>query len=378
MLLGGPPAGMGNPGLQPAGHARTQPVPSVAAGGAPAAPPAAGAPAARSRLPQAPVPVPGAAARSRLQPVPPGVPFPAWRELTALVAAQREAGHPLPPPDAAPACGAAGCTQRFGETLALWSPGTGAHLVRAAVYSVWSTPQGASLGFPVRSEYPQDGAYRTDFQHGSLMYAPDTGRVMNVVPGVEDSALLIGDSQAGGDTWLGQGLAQAGYPAIIRGAAGTGYVQGNATIRGYARALETGQWLLPWGTPSLVILQGGGNDSGRPAAEIRAGAVQLIRDVRQSYPSARIIMVGVIGDGTGPRMEADRVLAETARQEGLPFLDPGDWWVRYNLNGALRPDGRHLSAEGHSRTAPVFARELAMLAPPRPRVHSPRPPEPAQ
>ncbi|MCQ1985410.1 SGNH/GDSL hydrolase family protein [Arthrobacter sp. zg-Y844] len=199
---------------------------------------------------------------------------------------------------------------------------------------------------------------------GSLVYMPQTGRMMSVVPGVEDSALVIGDSQAGPDTWVGQGLEQAGYPAIIRGSGGTGYVQGNSTVAGYARALEAQQWLLPWGTPRLIVLQGGGNDTAHPAADIRAEALRLIRDLRQSYPSVRIVMVGVIGDGTGPRSEVDRVLAAVAAEQGIGFLTPGDWWARYGLNGTLRPDGRHLSPEGHRVAARVFASELARMVPP--------------
>ena len=201
---------------------------------------------------------------------------------------------------------------------------------------------------------------------GELVYMAGTGRNMVVVDGVEESALVIGDSQAGPTTWVGQGLALAGYPGIIRGAGGTGYVQGNGTISAYAQALETQQWLLPWGTPSLIILQGGGNDTGYPLQAVRAGALQLIRDVRQSYPDSRIVMVGVIGDGTGPRQDVDTALAATAREEGISFLSPGRWWAQYGLNGPLRPDGRHLSPEGHRVAAEVFARELQRVAPPAP------------
>ena len=199
---------------------------------------------------------------------------------------------------------------------------------------------------------------------GEIISHPVTGRPTVVVEDVEKSALVIGDSQAGPSTWVGQGLMLAGYPAVIRGAGGTGYVQGNGVVSGYAQALESQQWLLPWGTPSLIILQGGGNDTAYPPEAIRAGALQLIRDIRQSYPGARILMVGVIGDGTGPRQAADNVLAATAREEGITFLSPGQWWSRYGLTGALRPDGRHLSPEGHRIAAEVFAREVGALAPP--------------
>lgn len=294
---------------------------------------------------------------------PAGVPEPAWREIVGLLDTRRAAGLPVAKPAGDPVCNASGCSQQLGAQTVLWSAETGAHLIRTAVHAVWNTPQSKYLGFPVSSEYPYSGVFRTDFQHGSLIYVPATGRVMNVVPGVDESALVIGDSQTAPNSWVGQGLAQAGYRTILRGAGGTGYVRGNGSTGAYAPALETHQWLLPWGTPSLIILQGGGNDTAHSPAEIRSGAQRLLADVRLSYPTARIIMVGVIGDGGGPRKDVDRVLAATAAEAGVAFLSPGDWWTRYGLNGDLRPDGRHLSEAGHARVAGVFAQELTRMAP---------------
>lgn len=294
---------------------------------------------------------------------PAGVPREAWRDLQVLAETQRKAGLSPAVQAGKVTCNAAGCSRQIGARLELWNADTGAHLVRDAVHRVWNTPEGASLGFPIRSEYPHGNGFRTDFQNGSLMYDPVTGRVMSVVPGVDESALVIGDSQTSIKTWVGQGLVQAGYRPILRGANGTGFAHGNGTVSAYAQALESHQWLLPWGEPALIILQGGGNDTAHSAAEIQSGARRLISDVRQSYPSARILMVGVIGDGTGPRKDVDRLLAATAAEAGLEFLSPGDWWARYGLNGAMRPDGRHLSPEGHARTAGVFARELERIAP---------------
>lgn len=304
---------------------------------------------------------------------PAGVPQQAWLDLQLLAETQRKAGLPLDVQAGSVACNAAGCSRHVGARMELWNAGTGAHQVRSEVHGVWNTPEGASLGFPVRSEYPHGHGFRTDFQNGSLMYDPGTARVMSIVPGVAESALVIGDSQTSPTTWVGQGLVQAGYRPILRGAGGTGFAHGNGTVSSYAEALEGHQWLLPWGDPALIILQGGGNDTAHSAAEIRSGARRLISDVRQSYPSARILMVGVIGDGTGARKDVDRLLASTAAEAGLEFLSPGDWWARYGINGPLRPDGRHLSSDGHAKLAGVFARELERIAPVHSGISSARP-----
>ncbi len=157
---------------------------------------------------------------------------------------------------------------------------------------------------------------------------------------------------------MGKGLSALGYKPVIVGAGGTGYTKGNGTVDSYPEALEAEEWLLPWGKPGLVIIQGGGNDAYGPGnVQIRQNALQLIRELKRTYPQARLVMVGVIGDGKGRRAEIDDLLAGIAAEQKLDFLSLKDWWKRYSLSSKLE-DGLHLSKAGHDAAAPRFAQEL--------------------
>ena len=205
----------------------------------------------------------------------------------------------------------------------------------------------------------------SDFSDGSLIRMPGLDRFMTYDAGIEDSAVVIGDSQTGPDTWVARGLAELGYRTVLRGAGGTGYTRGYGSVGSYYTALTRQQWLLPWGNPKLVVLQGGGNDVGKATDRELAGAAeQMIAEMRRTYPQSRLVMVGVISSDTvagRARREADRLLASVARDQGVEFLRVGDWWSRYELQRLLEPDGRHFTPEGHRAAGRVFARELGTL-----------------
>ncbi|MFW0769927.1 GDSL-type esterase/lipase family protein [Arthrobacter koreensis] len=333
----------------------------AAAAAAVAAVSACGALPAQQPLPAAPAPAPPSTGTGLpLQPPPPqGVPAAAWDALGEFEQARADSGRPLTEPSEAPVCTlpGSGCYFSYGAETLVWSAQTGLRALRTEVFDRWKSSIRA-LGWPVTSEYAFGGDRRTDFQKGTLMYSPRLGRIMSYDPAVGSAAVVIGDSQAGRDTWVGRGLASLGFNPLVLGAGGTGYTRGNGEVHNYPEALEAEEWLLPWGKPALVVLQGGGNDAYGPRnADIRHNAVQLIRELRRTYPETRIVMVGVIGDGKGRRAEIDDLLAGVAAEQGLDFLSPKDWWKRYSLGSKL-DDGLHLGKAGHDAATPVFAREL--------------------
>ena len=299
-------------------------------------------------------------------PVPPpaGVPAAAWSAMGRFAELREDAGRPLAEPTADPDCSlpGPGCAWPHGAETVVWSAASGPRALRTEVFTRWQAGR-AQLGWPTSSEYRFGGDYRTDFQKGSLMFVPRLGRVMAYDPAVEQSAVVIGDSQAGTDTWVGKGLTSLGFKPVILGAGGTGYTRGNGSIDSYPEALEGEEWLLPWGKPGLVILQGGGNDAyGANNQQIRHNAIQLIREVQRTYPQTRIVVVGVMGAGSGRRAEIDDLMGRVAAEQGLEFLSVRDWWTRYSLTSKLA-DGVHLGKAGHDAAAPIFARELkAVLA----------------
>ena len=202
---------------------------------------------------------------------------------------------------------------------------------------------------------------------GSVYRNPANGRNEVIVKDSGNIAVLIGDSQSEpAYGWPRQGLAAAGYKVFFCGRGGTGYVASNGKTGNYIDALQRGDWKLPYGTPPLVVIEGGGNDAARGAsdAQIVANADRLITSIRQRYPAARLLMVGTLARGAhyggGRRSAVDALLGTVASRHGLPFVSAGDWLTRYNLTGSLA-DGVHLNRHGHAALGAVFGQRLEAM-----------------
>ena len=206
-----------------------------------------------------------------------------------------------------------------------------------------------------------------DLPGGSIYRNPANGRNEIIVKDTSNVAVLIGDSQSEPSFgWPRQGLAAAGYKVFFCGRGGTGYVASNGKTGNYIDALQRGDWKLPYGTPPLVVIEGGGNDAARGAsnAQIVANAERLIASIQQRYPAARVIMVGTLARGAyyggGRRSEVDTLLGKVADRHGLTFVSAGDWLTRYNLTGSMA-DGVHLNHQGHAALGAVFGQRLESL-----------------
>jgi len=202
---------------------------------------------------------------------------------------------------------------------------------------------------------------------GSTYRNPANGRNEIIVKDTSNVAVLIGDSQSEPSYgWPRQGLAAAGYKVFFCGRGGTGFVASNGRTGNYIDALQRGDWKLPYGTPPLVVIEGGGNDAARGAsdAQIVSNAERLIASIQQRYPAARILMVGTLGRGAhyggGRRSEVDALLGRVADQHGLSFVSAGDWLTRYNLTGSMA-DRVHLNRQGHAALGAVFGQRLQSL-----------------
>ena len=215
---------------------------------------------------------------------------------------------------------------------------------------------------------------------GSIYRNPATGRNEVVVEDIARTAVLIGDSQSEPtSSWPRTALSSLGYKVHFCGRGGTGFVTSNGTTGNYIDALQRGDWLLPYGSPPLVVIQGGGNDASRGATDqqISANAERLIASVRQRYPGARLAMVGTLArgaaDGGGRRTEVDALLGTVAARHAIPFVGVGDWLTRHNLT-SLMADGVHMGPEGHAALGVLLARRLGDLGF---RAPAPGPAEPA-
>jgi len=196
---------------------------------------------------------------------------------------------------------------------------------------------------------------------------PGNGRLEAVVPDVSRTVLLIGDSQSEPvDGWPRLGLAAAGYNVYFCGRGGTGYVAANGATGNYVDALRRGDWLLPSGTPALIVVEGGGNDaaSGAGNAQIAGNAERLIAELSARYPGTRLAIIGTLARGSdqggGRRSEVDALLGAVAAAHGLPFVSTGDWLTRYGLAKDLA-DAVHMNAEGRRALGVILAGKLREL-----------------
>ena len=210
---------------------------------------------------------------------------------------------------------------------------------------------------------------------GSIYLNPANGRNEVIVEDIRRTAVLIGDSQSEPEAgWPRQGLAAMGYNVFFCGRGGTGFVAANGKTGNYIDALQRGDWKLPYGSPGLVVIQGGGNDAARGAtdAQIVANAERLISSLKQRYPGSKFAMIGTLARGInyggGRRSQVDALLGTVAAKHAIPFVSVGDWLTKYNMAKELA-DGVHMNNVGHKALGTILATrltELGLEAPARP------------
>lgn len=200
---------------------------------------------------------------------------------------------------------------------------------------------------------------------GSLYKNPGDNRNEIILADVRHTAVLIGDSQSQPEgSWPRAALGAIGYKVYTVGRGGTGFVAATSTTGNYIDALQRGDWVLPYGTPPLIVLQGGGNDASRKVSDeqITSNANRLIAALRKRYPLAKIAMIGTLARGTnaggGRRTQVDALLGTIAAKAGATFFSVGDWITKYQVAGDL-VDGVHLNAAGHAKLAGVLAADMA-------------------
>jgi acyl-CoA thioesterase-1 len=184
---------------------------------------------------------------------------------------------------------------------------------------------------------------------------------------MQHTALLIGDSQSEpADGWPRLGLAAVGYKVHFCGLGGTGYVAANGKTGNYLDALLGGDWKLPYGTPALVVIQGGGNDAAHGATDARivANADRLIGILKDRYPGAKFAMIGTLARGANHggerRTQVDALLGTVAARHSIPFIGVGDWLTKYNLAKNLA-DAVHMNAVGRKALGGLLESRLRLL-----------------
>jgi acyl-CoA thioesterase I len=143
---------------------------------------------------------------------------------------------------------------------------------------------------------------------------------------------------------------------------GAGFITAGRGRRGPFAKL-TGQLKLAQLRPAVVVIQGGHNDIGRPAAALSRSVRALVNSIRCQAPGTRVCVVSVFPTGNVPSRAAlatDRVIVAAAREADpqVIVLDPitqhwhfprmrdqlhptaaGHQWIAAKVAGALRAAG---------------------------------------
>ncbi|HJW01608.1 MAG TPA: SGNH/GDSL hydrolase family protein [Arthrobacter sp.] len=234
-------------------------------------------------------------------------------------------------------------------------------------------PTASTVQAPASGRHLARGVDPASLPAGTIYRNPASGRDEVVVPDISRTALLIGDSQSEpADGWPRLGLGAIGYKVHFCGLGGTGFVAANGKTGNYIDALERGDWMLPYGTPPLIVIQGGGNDAGKGAtdAQIVANADRLIAALNERYPGVRKVLIGTLGRGAnyggGRRSQVDSLLGTVAARHGMPFVGVGDWLSKYGLAKDLA-DAVHMNSSGRRALGTLLEgrlRELGIPGPP--------------
>ncbi|WP_461187269.1 SGNH/GDSL hydrolase family protein [Arthrobacter sp. Z4-13] len=237
----------------------------------------------------------------------------------------------------------------------------------AAVFAVCSALAFSGCASPATPSLQAAAMNPVGMAADTRVLNPANGRLEAIVPDISRTVLLIGDSQSEPlDGWPRQGLAAAGYKVYFGGRGGTGFVAANGKTGNYIDALLREDWLLPSGTPALIVLQGGGNDaaSGASDSEITGNAGRLIAVLQGRYPGTRTAMIGTLArgenNGGGRRTEVDALLGSVAAEHGLPFVSVGDWLTRHDLVKDL-DDAVHMNSSGREALGTLLERSLREL-----------------
>ncbi|MFH5878708.1 SGNH/GDSL hydrolase family protein [Arthrobacter sp. NA-172] len=228
-----------------------------------------------------------------------------------------------------------------------------------------AAPSGSPQAAGQSAKKPESGQDPSKLPVGSLYKNPSNNRNEIILADVRHTAVLIGDSQSQPEgSWPRTALGSIGYKVYTVGRGGTGFVAATSTTGNYIDALQRGDWVLPYGAPPLIVLQGGGNDASHNASDeqITVNADRLIAAVRKRYPLAKIVMIGTLARGAaaggGRRTQVDTLLGTIAAKAGAPFFSVGDWISRYHVESDL-VDGVHLNAAGHAKLGGVLAADMA-------------------
>lgn len=117
----------------------------------------------------------------------------------------------------------------------------------------------------------------------------------------------------------------------------------------------------------LVVLQGGASDESSAVRDLAAAVDETVDAVHDRYPGAEVLLMGPVsayGTATESRGRVNAVLLRSAREHGLPYVNPlYERWFVPGDQATYVTDGR-LNTKGHARIAERFAADVRRLSEP--------------
>lgn len=179
-------------------------------------------------------------------------------------------------------------------------------------------------------------------------------------------ALVIGDNFAegaagvtrpGGD-FAEQTAVAMGWTLALDAAGGTGYVNQGRVDQFPGRAPYPARVSRhdPAEDVSYVLVTGGINDRGASAAELTSAVGATVQRVQQTWPKARVIMVGPFwahADAPASLRRVRNVVRQEATARHTDYIDPiaQRWTTKSNESAMVLPDGINLTQRGQDYLA---------------------------
>ncbi|WP_328858769.1 SGNH/GDSL hydrolase family protein [Williamsia herbipolensis] len=161
-----------------------------------------------------------------------------------------------------------------------------------------------------------------------------------------------------------------GYTVTQSGHGGTGYVV-ESRVDGWpnfvSQLSDSALGELPVPPISVVLLEGGVNDalSNVPAALIRTNAAWVMASLRDRYPLAKHVVLGVPPDRagrlTGPRAAINVAIRDAALATRWTFVDMRQLITPTTASMIIGPDRLHPTVEGHQKLAALLSAQLAKV-----------------
>ncbi|HEX6471655.1 MAG TPA: SGNH/GDSL hydrolase family protein [Streptosporangiaceae bacterium] len=193
--------------------------------------------------------------------------------------------------------------------------------------------------------------------------------------------MILGDSYTAGlpdvapeQTFAADAARRLRWQAVIAGHYGSGFVTPGRSHRTFA-ALFAEQ--LAWRpAPDMIVVSGGHNDWPHSYEQVRNAARQLLTEIKEHWPAARLVLMGPLwgGDPPAKALQVRDALEEVADALDVPFIDPlAEQWITGDIHSGvgnapeyIRRDGTHPNAAGNRYFADRFIADLRELGLARP------------